>query len=82
MTASVISENCGKMVSPAEQLSQQKQQRTAALRKEYMKAVTNPHRHASAEGGVIVSSRIISFLLLRLLGDLQRFINCLFIVSV
>ena len=42
------------MVSAEEQLMQQKQQRTAALRQEYIKAVSNPHRHASGEGGVIV----------------------------
>lgn len=39
----------------AEEVLKQKAERRAALRAEYWKQVTNPHRHAAGEGGTIVS---------------------------
>lgn len=43
-------------VSPAEQrLFQEKQQQRAALRAEYLKKIYDPHRHATGQGGYVVS---------------------------
>lgn len=39
----------------ADQIAKEKAARRAQLRAEYWKQVTNPHRHASGEGGHIVS---------------------------
>jgi hypothetical protein len=42
-------------MAPAEQIILEKQKRTQALRAEYIKQITNPHRHATGEGGALVS---------------------------
>lgn len=42
-------------MSPANQVQAEKMKRTAELRAEYIRQITNPHRHATGEGGAIVS---------------------------
>lgn len=44
-------------VSPAQrQLIEARAQRRAVLREEFMKQSTNPFKHASGEGGTVVSA--------------------------
>lgn len=43
-------------ISPAEkQVLLEKAQRREVLRNEFLKQASNPHRHASMEGGAVVS---------------------------
>lgn len=36
------------------QILEEKAQRRAVLKQEYLKQISNPHRHASMEGGTVV----------------------------
>lgn len=45
-----------------EEILKEKQAKRAALRTQFWKEVTNPHRHATGEGGHIVSVHSVSVL--------------------